>query len=128
MSLPLARCAACRTGSCCEARPKRSNTKGQDNDIDLYIGLDVSLASTTICVVSAQGKVVKETAALSEPEALVGVLRGLPGRVVGIRAGSWATIAMAVSAFDRGWLRHRFDGNPAGAGCAEGDADQSRPA
>jgi len=52
--------------------------------MDLYIGLDVSLASTAICVVSAQGKVVKETAAPSEPEDLVRVLRGLPGRVVGV--------------------------------------------
>ena len=52
--------------------------------MDFYIGLDVSLASTAICVVSAQGKVVKETAAPSEPEELVRVLRGLPGRVVGV--------------------------------------------
>ena len=52
--------------------------------MDLYIGLDVSLASTAICVVSAPGKVVKETAAPSEPEDLVRVLRGLPGRVVGV--------------------------------------------
>lgn len=52
--------------------------------MDLYIGLDVSLASTAICVVSAQGKVVKETAAPSEPEDLVRVLRGLPGCVVGV--------------------------------------------
>jgi len=52
--------------------------------MDLYIGLDVSLASTAICVVSTQGKVVKETAAPSEPEDLVRVLRGLPGRVVGV--------------------------------------------
>ena len=37
----------------------------------LYIGLDVSLASTAICVVSGPGKVVKETAAPSEPEDLV---------------------------------------------------------
>lgn len=28
--------------------------------MDFYIGLDVSLASTAICVVSAQGKVVKD--------------------------------------------------------------------
>ena len=52
--------------------------------MDLYIGLDVSLASTAICVVSPQGKVVKETAAPSEPEDLMRVLRGLPGRVVGV--------------------------------------------
>ncbi len=52
--------------------------------MDLYIGLVVSLASTAICVVSTQGKVVKETAAPSEPEDLVRVLRGLPRRVFGV--------------------------------------------
>jgi transposase len=39
--------------------------------MDLYIGLDVSLASTAICVVSAQGKLIKETAAASEPDKLL---------------------------------------------------------
>ena len=52
--------------------------------MDLYIGLDVSLASTAICVVSAQGKVVKETTASSEPEVLVKMLNALPGRIVGV--------------------------------------------
>lgn len=42
----------------------------------VYIGLDVSLASTAICVVSAQGKIVKENTAASEPEDLVATLKG----------------------------------------------------
>jgi transposase len=52
--------------------------------MDLYIGLDVSLASTAICVVSEHGKVVKETTAASEPEDLVRSLRRLPDTVVGV--------------------------------------------
>ncbi|MBS1304099.1 transposase [Loktanella sp. SALINAS62] len=52
--------------------------------MDLHIGLDVSLASTAICVVSAQGKVVRETTAPSEPEDLVRMLNALPGCVVGV--------------------------------------------
>lgn len=52
--------------------------------MDVYIGLDVSLASTAICVVSTQGKVVKETTAPSEPEDLVKVLHTLTGRIVGV--------------------------------------------
>ena len=52
--------------------------------MDVYIGLDVSLASTAICVVSAQGKVVKETTAPSEPEDLVRTLRALPWPVIGV--------------------------------------------
>ena len=59
------------------------------NDMDLFIGLDVSLASTAICVVSAHGKVVKEDKVASEPEALAEFLRGLPGGsvAVGLEAG-----------------------------------------
>jgi len=52
--------------------------------MDVYIGLDVSLASTAICVVSAQGKVVKEITAPSEPEDLVQALRALPWTVIGV--------------------------------------------
>ncbi|TYB83595.1 IS110 family transposase, partial [Oceaniovalibus sp. ACAM 378] len=35
--------------------------------MDHFIGLDVSLASTAICVLNAHGKVAKETTASSEP-------------------------------------------------------------
>jgi transposase len=57
--------------------------------MDVYIGLDVSLASTAICVVCAQGKIIKETTAASEPECLIEVLKGVPGTVVavGLEAG-----------------------------------------
>ncbi|MDR9395363.1 MAG: IS110 family transposase, partial [Roseovarius sp.] len=57
--------------------------------MDLYIGLDVSLASTAICAVSGQGKVINETTAASEPEELVRALGSLPGNViaVGLEAG-----------------------------------------
>ena len=37
----------------------------------LFIGLDVSLEKTSICVISEHGKIVKEGQAVSEPEALV---------------------------------------------------------
>lgn len=57
--------------------------------MEVYIGLDVSLASTAICVVSGQGNIVKETTAVSEPEGLVAVLREIPGEIVavGLEAG-----------------------------------------
>ncbi|ARU01884.1 IS110 family transposase [Yoonia vestfoldensis] len=57
--------------------------------METYIGLDVSLASTAICTVSAQGKIVKETTAVSEPEDLVATLKAIPGAVVavGLEAG-----------------------------------------
>ncbi|TDE34950.1 hypothetical protein [Antarcticimicrobium sediminis] len=52
--------------------------------MDLYIGLDVSLASTAICVLSSHGQVIKETTALSAPEELERALRSLSGTVAGI--------------------------------------------
>jgi transposase len=57
--------------------------------MDVYIGLDVSLASTAICAVSAQGTIVKETTGASEPEDLVATLKAMPGEVVavGLEAG-----------------------------------------
>ena len=40
-----------------------------------YAGLDVSLEETAICVVDETGRIVKETRAASEPEALIAALR-----------------------------------------------------
>ena len=69
--------------------------------MDLFIGLDVSLASTAICVLDAHGKAVNETTAISEPEALVEFLRGLCGSViaVGLEAGPLSQ-----------WLHRRLTG------------------
>lgn len=55
----------------------------------LFIGLDVSLDKTAICVISAHGKIVKEAEAASEPEVLSRWLGDLDGRiaVVGVEAG-----------------------------------------
>ena len=40
-----------------------------------YAGIDVSLERSSVCVVDAQGKIVKEAKILSEPAALVASLR-----------------------------------------------------
>ena len=42
-----------------------------------YVGIDVSLEFSSVCVVDAAGKVVREAKVRSEPEALVGFLAGL---------------------------------------------------
>ena len=55
-----------------------------------YAGLDVLLEVTAICVVDETGRIVKETRAASEPEALVTTLReiGLPLDRIGLEACS----------------------------------------
>ncbi len=55
----------------------------------LFIGLDVSLAKTAICVVSAHGKIVREAEVASEPEPLLAWLQALDGNIaaLGLEAG-----------------------------------------
>ncbi len=54
-----------------------------------YAGIDVSLEQSSVCVVDATGRIVRETKVASEPEALVRFLRGLglPVTRIGLEAG-----------------------------------------
>lgn len=60
--------------------------------MNYYAGLDVSLEETAICVVDEMGRLVKETRAASEPQALIIALRGidLPLERIGLEACSLA--------------------------------------
>ena len=55
----------------------------------VYIGLDVSLASTTICVIGDKGKIVTEAQVASTPDALVAFMGKLEHEiaVIGLEAG-----------------------------------------
>lgn len=55
----------------------------------LFVGLDVSLAKTAICVISEHGKVLKEAQAASEPEELVRWIGEQDGTIaaIGLEAG-----------------------------------------
>ena len=55
-----------------------------------YVGLDVSLEETAICVVDGTGRIVEEARAASEPEALIAALREIdwPLERVGLEACS----------------------------------------
>jgi transposase len=57
--------------------------------MDHYAGIDVSLESSSVCVVDAPGRIVREAKIASEPEALTGWLKGLNCEIVriGLEAG-----------------------------------------
>src|SRR4051812_31650130 len=57
--------------------------------MDHYVGIDVSLDQSSVCVVDATGRIVREAKVASEPEALIGFLAGLDLRLarVGLEAG-----------------------------------------
>lgn len=54
-----------------------------------YAGIDVSLELSSVCVVDAKGKIVKEAKVASDPDALVAFLRGLGHSIerIGLEAG-----------------------------------------
>jgi transposase len=57
--------------------------------MDYYAGIDVSLKSSSLCVVDATGRVVREAKIASEPEALTAWLENLGREIVriGLEAG-----------------------------------------
>ena len=57
--------------------------------MDYYVGIDVSLEASSICVVDSCGKIVKEAKVLSEPEASIGWFEALPFALarIGLEAG-----------------------------------------
>ena len=57
--------------------------------MNYYAGIDVSLKESSVCVVDAKGKVVREVKVASEPEALVRFFGGLgfPVSCIGLEAG-----------------------------------------
>jgi len=54
-----------------------------------FAGIDVSLRDSSVCVVDATGRIVREAKVASEPEALVACLRGVGVEVtrIGLEAG-----------------------------------------
>ena len=72
--------------------------------MEYYAGIDVSLESSSICVVDASGRIVREAKVASEPEALVAWFEGLeirPSRI-GLEAGplsQWLYAGMREAGF-----------------------------
>ncbi len=70
-----------------------------------YAGLDVSLELTSLCVVDAQGHVVREAKVASEPEALIGFLRAQELEIgrIGLEAGplsQWLHAGLVAADFE----------------------------
>jgi transposase len=57
--------------------------------MEYYVGIDVSLKDSSVCVVDGKGKIVREAKSASEPEALRGLISGIGFRVtrIGMEAG-----------------------------------------
>jgi transposase len=57
--------------------------------MEYYVGIDVSLKDSSVCVVDGKGKIVREAKSASEPEALCGLISGIGFRVsrIGMEAG-----------------------------------------
>jgi transposase len=80
--------------------------------VEHYAGIDVSLERSSVCVVDATGRIVREAKVASEPEALVGFLRrlGLPLARVGLEAGplsQWLHAGLAGAGFEAVLLETR---------------------
>ena len=77
-----------------------------------FAGIDVSLEQSSVCVVDATGKIVREAKVASEPEALVRFFRELGVAVsrIGLEAGplsQWLHAGLAEAGFDAVLLETR---------------------
>src|SRR3954452_1898132 len=80
--------------------------------MDHFAGIDVSLEQSSVCVVDATGRIVREAKVASEPEALITFLRGLnrPLVRIGLEAGplpQWLQAALVKAGFEAVLLETR---------------------
>ena len=92
-----------------------------------YAGIDVSLECSSVCVVDASGKIVREAKVASEPEALIGWFGslGLGLERIGLEAGplsQWLYAAMKEAGLAVELLETRHVQR-----CVQGDAGEVGP-
>ena len=78
--------------------------------MDHYAGIDVSLECSSVCVVDANGKILREAKVASEPEALIAWFRllGFGLERIGLEAGplsQWLFARMKAAGVEGGALR-----------------------
>ena len=68
--------------------------------MEVYIGLDVSLASTAVCVLGEKGEIVTEAQVASAPESLVSFMCELPHGIaaIGLEAGPLSSMSRVIAA------------------------------
>jgi transposase len=80
--------------------------------MDLDVGIDVSLEQSSICIVDAMGRILREAKVATEPEALIGFLRDLkwPLTRLGLEAGPlshWLQAGLVKAGFEAVLLETR---------------------
>ena len=80
--------------------------------MEQHAGIDVSLEWSSVCIVDASGKIVRETKVASEPEVLVEFFKGLsfPVMRIGLEAGplsQWLHAGLARAGFETVLLETR---------------------
>src|SRR3712207_9527757 len=94
-----------------------------------YAGIDASLESSSVCVVDATGRIVREAKLASEPEAPIGWFRGLGLELARVGLGSRhrrerAVVAVAVRRDARRRSCRGAARNPSRARRVRGDAGE----
>ena len=95
--------------------------------MEQYAGIDVSSEPSSVCVVDAQGKVVRETKVASEPEALVAFFAslGFAWRRIGLEAGPLS--AWLHAGLKRAGFRYCSAGDATCEGGVIGNDGEDRP-
>src|SRR6516225_11413683 len=90
---------------CCDTGPQASQTFFGRQPVNHYAAIDVSLELSSVCIVDATGKVVKQTKVETHPEALVKFFKGfgLPLIRIGLEAGplsQWLYAGLTEAGFE----------------------------
>ena len=93
--------------------------KRTKEDVEQYVGLDVSLEQTAICVVDGSGKTIWQGKCVSTPEAIAAAIRA--------KAPEVARVGLALARAEEAWASGGLPGCASCQGGALAAAEQVRP-